>query len=491
METVQGKKATIHPKTVYRLLAFTGTITLTVACFLIVNIPVIRLSFDKYLITLGGPSTQPATSTEPRLTLAVLVAVTVIGVLPLCKPQSRRILDTIITALRSLLIVALFLATIGYFGFSFRLPQTTLVLLVGCLSVALPLWFVGLQQLQLKRTDGTLIVGTDPNQIEAAIQATTKPIVGYTYTSTHSSEDGRETQLSTDGGTEKTAPKLAKFERVGELSVLDEILKQSNVGTVVPALPQTDRAEFFGILEACHRHDVSVEILDEHNESVLVKEEQAVAAENRSNLVGINLQPWDLQNRVCKRLFDLVFAGLGLLCTLPLLIGIAIAVKVDSPGPVFYTQERTTQFGETFQVYKFRSMIPESESAVPGEDHDRITRFGRLLRKTHLDELPQLWAIIIGQMSVVGPRAAWTAEEQLLQDEIQTWQKRWFVKPGLTGLAQINNASSETPRAKLQYDLTYIKNQSLWFDSKIVVRQLWMVFVDVISLLTSKMSSRP
>ena len=193
---------------------------------------------------------------------------------------------------------------------------------------------------------------------------------------------------------------------------------------------------------------------------------------------------------MCKRLFDLVFAGLGLLCALPLLIGIAIAVKVDSPGPVFYTQERTTQFGETFQVYKFRSMIPESESAVPGDDHDRITRFGRLLRKTHLDELPQLWAIIIGQMSVVGPRAAWTAEEQLLQDEIQTWQKRWFVKPGLTGLAQINNASSETPRAKLQYDLTYIKNQSLWFDSKIVVRQLWMVFIDVISLLTSRMSSR-
>lgn len=485
MVTIQGKAGPLHPKTVYRALAFGGAITVTVACFLTVNILLTRLSVDGHLAALNGPSMQSVASPKPLLALAVLVTVTVVGMLPLCKPQSRRILDTITTALRSLLLVALFFGTVGYFGFSFRLQQATLVLSVGLLSVALPLWFVGLQQFLLKQTGGTLIVGRDPKQIEAAIQATTKPIVGYMYTSTYSSDDGYEGRISTDGGVEETAPKLAQFDRLDERSDWDKILKQSNIETVVPALSQTDRDEFFGVLEACHRHNVNVEILSEHNESVLVKEEQAVAAENSPNLVGINLQPWDLQNRVCKRLFDLVFAGLGLLCALPLLLLIAVAVKVDSPGPVFYTQERTTQFGDTFQVHKFRTMVPESESAVPGEESDRITRVGRFLRKTHLDELPQLWAILIGQMSVVGPRAAWTEEEQLLQEEIQTWKKRWFVKPGLTGLAQINDASSETPRAKLQYDLTYIKNQSFWLDAKIVVRQIWMVFVDVVSLVVS------
>jgi lipopolysaccharide/colanic/teichoic acid biosynthesis glycosyltransferase len=190
------------------------------------------------------------------------------------------------------------------------------------------------------------------------------------------------------------------------------------------------------------------------------------------------MEPLDLQNRVFKRLFDLVFAAVGLLVTVALSVPIAVAIKLDSHGPVLYRQQRTTEFGNRFSVYKFRSMQPGSESAVPGEQGDRVTRVGRVLRRTHLDELPQLWAVLIGRMSVVGPRAAWTAEEEHIQSEMETWKKRWFVKPGLTGLAQINELSSENSRAKLQYDLTYIRNQSFRFDLKIVVRQVWMVFVD-------------
>jgi len=174
----------------------------------------------------------------------------------------------------------------------------------------------------------------------------------------------------------------------------------------------------------------------------------------------------------------------GLLVALVLFVPIAVAIKLDSPGPVFYRQERTTQFGDRFSVYKFRTMVPESESVSPGADADRITRVGRLLRRMHLDELPQLWAIFVGTMSVVGPRAAWTAEEEVLERRMQTWKKRWFVKPGLTGLAQINDVSSENSRAKLQYDLTYIRNQSFRFDVKIVVRQLWMVLREALSLLS-------
>jgi lipopolysaccharide/colanic/teichoic acid biosynthesis glycosyltransferase len=142
-------------------------------------------------------------------------------------------------------------------------------------------------------------------------------------------------------------------------------------------------------------------------------------------------------------------------------------------------------FGETFDVYKFRSMVPEGESVEPVDDNvnDRITRVGRILRQTHLDEIPQLWSILVGDMSVVGPRAVWTEEESLLEAEEQSWRKRWFVKPGLTGLAQVNDAKSTDPQQKLRYDLRYVRQQSFWYDLKLVARQIWKVLADVVDTI--------
>jgi polysaccharide biosynthesis protein PslA len=142
-------------------------------------------------------------------------------------------------------------------------------------------------------------------------------------------------------------------------------------------------------------------------------------------------------------------------------------------------------------VYKFRTMLPDSESAEPeeDEDNDRITRVGRMLRKTHLDEIPQLWTILTGKMSVVGPRAVWTEGEPLLEPETKTWRKRWFVKPGLTGLAQIHDAKSTSPTTKLRYDLEYIRRQSFWFDLKIVARQIWQVAEDTVRFTASDEST--
>ena len=170
---------------------------------------------------------------------------------------------------------------------------------------------------------------------------------------------------------------------------------------------------------------------------------------------------------------------------LPVIVMIAGAVKIEDSGPILYKQERTAVFGETFPMFKFRTMNIGGESATPTTDgeNDRITRVGRMLRQTHFDEIPQLWSILRGNMSVVGPRAVWTEEEHILEDKAQMWRKRWFVKPGLTGLAQINNASSVEPDVKLQYDLQYVRKQSVVYDLKIVVRQIWMVISDVVSVL--------
>lgn len=144
---------------------------------------------------------------------------------------------------------------------------------------------------------------------------------------------------------------------------------------------------------------------------------------------------------------------------------------------MLYSQERTGTFGKAFEVQKFRTMVPNSEDATPIDDNenDRITRVGRFLRRTHFDEIPQLWSILVGKMSVVGPRAVWTDEEAHIEAGQSEWRKRWFIKPGLTGLAQVNNVTSTEPDEKLRYDVLYIREQSFWFDLKIVVRQVWMV----------------
>jgi lipopolysaccharide/colanic/teichoic acid biosynthesis glycosyltransferase len=143
-------------------------------------------------------------------------------------------------------------------------------------------------------------------------------------------------------------------------------------------------------------------------------------------------------------------------------------------------------FGETFDVYKFRSMIEnaEGETGVTISEEDaggvdpRVTRVGRVLRQTHLDEIPQLWAVLKGDMSVVGPRPERPELDTDIQSGVTDWQKRWFVKPGLTGLAQVHDVTGAEPGKKLRYDLQYVKEQSFRYDMRLVVQQIWTVLVD-------------
>jgi lipopolysaccharide/colanic/teichoic acid biosynthesis glycosyltransferase len=170
---------------------------------------------------------------------------------------------------------------------------------------------------------------------------------------------------------------------------------------------------------------------------------------------------------------------------------IAIAIKLDSRGPIFYSQTRTAAFGETFRVYKFRSMVTDAEADTgaklseedTGKGDPRVTRVGKVLRRTHLDEIPQLWSILVNDMSVVGPRPERPELDNDIETNVDKWRRRWFVKPGLTGMAQINGATGHQPAQKIQYDIQYIRQQSFSFDLKIVVRQLYTVLVDVGTLL--------
>lgn len=470
----------MRPEQVYRFLGVVGTIAISTLAVLVGNTGWLQAALTDLPVVEHVPSVSLASSSL-ALVLAVTVMVTTIVAQPLYNPHSRRILNTITATLRSVSLAVLLFATLGYLGFPYRLPRTTLLFVTVVLGFGLPAWFVALQQRYLEGNGWTLVVGTDPERIEAAIRHTTDPIVRY-LSPVHVNATIGE-RVTTDGGHGAVDQSKREYEYLGSLSRLNEILEESNIETVVPILARVDRAEFFGVLKTCHQYGVNVVVPDEYGDNVLLSEEREVNTYRAPGFTRIDLQPWDLQTRLCKRLLDVLFAAVALLVVLPVACLIALAIRLDSPGPVLYKQERTALFGGTFYVYKFRSMLPESEATTPGVDADRITRVGRMLRQSHLDEIPQLWSILRGDMSVVGPRAAWTAEEPHLLEETRMWRKRWFVKPGLTGLAQVNDASSETPEEKLQWDLTYIREQSLQFDLRIIARQLWQILLDAVSVL--------
>lgn len=174
---------------------------------------------------------------------------------------------------------------------------------------------------------------------------------------------------------------------------------------------------------------------------------------------------------VIKRSFDIVASLAALLLLLIPMIIIAIIVRLDSPGPAFYVQDRLGLNGKHINILKFRTMYMDAEQDGAqwsmGDDDPRITRFGRILRKTRLDEVPQFLLTLTGEMSLVGPRP----ERQVFYEEFETYvhgfYQRLCVKPGITGLAQVMGGYDLKPEEKIVYDIEYIKNRSIWLDMKI------------------------
>jgi lipopolysaccharide/colanic/teichoic acid biosynthesis glycosyltransferase len=188
-----------------------------------------------------------------------------------------------------------------------------------------------------------------------------------------------------------------------------------------------------------------------------------------------------------KRVLDFVVAGVGLLGSLPLWGVVALAIKWEDGGPVFYRRERVGKGGRRFKSWKFRSMVPDSDEKYgplqASENDHRVTGVGWLLRATAMDELPQLWNIFKGDMSFVGPRALLPGEievngkgEIIPMERIPSYKERHQVRPGLTGLAQVYAPRDILRRQKFRYDLIYIRNQSLWLDLKLIALSFWITF---------------
>lgn len=177
-----------------------------------------------------------------------------------------------------------------------------------------------------------------------------------------------------------------------------------------------------------------------------------------------------------KQLFDSILSFILILLLLPLLLLISVLIKLDSRGPVFFVQVRVGKDHKPFQIFKFRTMVPNAIHMGTGiytdENDPRITRIGRFLRKTSLDELPQLFNILKGDMSFIGPRP--TIKEQVIQyDDFQ--KKRLLMKPGITGLAQVNGRNSISWSERIKFDVQYVENWSLCLDLKILFRTVTVI----------------
>ncbi len=181
---------------------------------------------------------------------------------------------------------------------------------------------------------------------------------------------------------------------------------------------------------------------------------------------------------VPKRLFDVIFSLTGLIFLAPLLLTIALVIKVTSPGPILFAQRRTGLGGKTFMIYKFRSMttLENGDRVVQACRHDaRITQVGSFLRRSSLDELPQLWNVLIGDMSIVGPRPHAVAHDHYYGALLPDYRDRFRAKPGITGLAQCNGARGPTETLdkmsrRIRLDLAYIERWSLAMEARILVK---------------------
>ncbi|MBY6225138.1 undecaprenyl-phosphate glucose phosphotransferase [Ferrimonas balearica] len=199
------------------------------------------------------------------------------------------------------------------------------------------------------------------------------------------------------------------------------------------------------------------------------------------NALNLSMSPMDSSNRVLKAVEDRIIAAIILLMISPLMILLAIGVKLSSPGPVFYRQERVSWNGKTFGMLKFRSMTVDSEASGVqwgGAATMSVTKFGRFIRATSLDELPQFINVLLGDMSIVGPRPERPMFVDQFKHEIPGYMRKHKVKAGITGLAQINGWRGDTDLSKrIECDLDYIDNWSLWLDLKIIFLTIFRGFV--------------
>lgn len=310
----------------------------------------------------------------------------------------------------------------------------------------------------------TLIVGTGEKAVNLKSMIEKFPQLGYKIIGFVSLRNKNEQNLS-----------------LGSLEDVSGVIKKRNVTEILIALEPSEKENLIDVLRYCAEEKVNMKILPDMYEIV-----SGMARTNQIYGVPlIEVMP-DIMSpagKLTKRIIDVAISAVTLIILFPLFLLIAILIKIDSRGDIFYKQVRVGRKGEEFIMYKFRSMILNSEEYGPewaGEDDARITRMGKFIRKVYIDEFPQMINVLKNEMSLIGPRPERPYFVEQLKKEIPYYYKRLSVKPGITGWAQIKHkydSSLEDVKTKLQYDFYYIENMSLKLDFKIMINTIIVILL--------------
>ena len=366
-----------------------------------------------------------------------------------------------LTATYMFAITLLFLYRDQSFSRAFFL-NTALVLFVCALFLRAAFRGIVTHQSRIGKPIRVLIVGTDSFARQAAETLVKSSIAAceiFGYLRINS-------QVVADG-----------LHPVYELDKISDLRTGNLIDEVVFALPPADLPKMPSILKRVEILCVPVRVVLDVGQGIVIR--QCLFSFGGLQLMDLSLLPSDsLSYMVFKRAFDIVFATLVLALTSPLLVLIAIGIKLSSPGPIIFKQDRVGHNGRVFEMYKFRTMSVSS----PGEsdttwtiEHDaRRTAFGAILRKTSLDELPQFLNVFLGQMSVVGPRPERPHFVEMFLTDVSRYNSRHLFKVGITGWAQVNGWRGNTSiERRVEYDLYYMQNWSLGFDLKIILMTLF------------------
>lgn len=287
------------------------------------------------------------------------------------------------------------------------------------------------------------------------------------------------------GVLDDNVPRGAVYKGVKVLGSIDNllyILPENKLDEIAVTLSLSDYDRLEEIVNLCEKSGVHTKFIPDYNSLIPGKP----YTEDLSGLPVINIRYVPLSNTmnaVAKRGVDIVGSLCGLILISPLLLIVAILIKATSRGPVIFSQERVGQHNRVFKMYKFRTMrIQEDAEEKQGwttKDDPRVTKAGRFLRRTSIDELPQLFNILVGNMSLVGPRPERPQYVEKFREEIPRYMIKHQVRPGLTGWAQINGYRGDTSiRKRIEYDIYYIENWSMGFDLKIMFLTIFKGFIN-------------
>jgi exopolysaccharide biosynthesis polyprenyl glycosylphosphotransferase len=315
----------------------------------------------------------------------------------------------------------------------------------------------------------TLIVGTGKHSSDLAGEIARFPALGYKVVGYVSEK-------------ESLPPQTATLPRLGEIEQINQVIAQEKIEEIIFALKGNSRQKVMEVVGACDGLPVNFKIVPDLYDIVM--------GQARTNqLYGfplIDILPhfmpeWE---RKVKRLMDVTISFIILAAFSPVWLLVALAIKIDSRGPVLYKQQRVGKDGKEFTIYKFRSMVKDAESRSgpkwAEKEDPRITRIGKLIRRARVDEAPQFFNVLIGDMSLVGPRPERPFFVEQLKRQIPFYSRRLKVKPGITGWAQIKggyDTSIENVKQKLQYDLFYLENMSLRMDLKILLNTIYVMLL--------------